>query len=106
MSLAKVSCPECGASIKAAEGFEVGEEVTCPKCDTAFAVPKPKAKAAVAEGDDEPAENPKTKKKKAAGEGEPRAYKDSPLRYAILGALVLVMVVLGVMLYLKKGVVE
>lgn len=106
MSLAKVPCPECGASIKAAEGFEVGEEVTCPKCDTAFAVPKPKAKAAVAEEEDEPAEKPKKKKKKVASADEPRSYKNSPLRYAILGALVLVMIVLGVMLALKKGTVE
>lgn len=106
MSLAKVSCPECGASLKSADGFEVGEDVTCPKCDTAFAVPKPKAKAVLVEDEGEPAEKPKKKKQKAALADEPRSYKNSPLRYAILGVLVVVMIVLGVLLYLKKGVVE
>lgn len=106
MSLTKIRCPECDAALKSEDGFTPGEEVTCPKCDTAFAVPKPKAKAVLAEAD-EPAEAPKKKKKKAAAsEDEPRSYKNSPLRYAILGVLVVVMIVLGVMLYLKKGTVE
>ncbi len=105
MSLTKIRCPECDAALKSDDGFTVGEEVTCPKCDTTFAVPKPKAKAVLAEAADEP-DQPKTKKKKAASADEPRSYKDSPLRYAILGVLVLVMIVLGVLLYLKKGTVE
>lgn len=107
MSLTKIRCPECDAALKSEDGFEIGEEVTCPKCNTAFAVPKPKAKAVVVEDEVEPAEKsdkPKKKKKKAAD--EPRSYKNSPLRYAILGVLVLVMIVLGVLLYLKKGTVE
>ncbi len=105
MPVTKIRCPECDATLKSDDGFSVGEEVTCPKCDTEFAVPKPKAKAVLVEAD-EPAENPKKKKAKVASADEPRSYKNSPLRYAILGVLVLVMIVLGVLLYLKKGTVE
>jgi uncharacterized Zn finger protein (UPF0148 family) len=108
MPVTKIRCPECDAALKSEDGFTAGEDVTCPKCDTAFAVPKPKAKAVLAETEemDQP---PKKKKKKAASSADddaPRSYKNSPIRYVILGVLVLVMVVLGVMLILKKRTVE
>lgn len=86
MSINKVPCPACGAPLKSADGFGVGERVTCPKCETAFAVPEPQKAKQATDGAD-----------------APRAYKDSPLRYAVLGVLVLVMVALGVMLYLKHS---
>lgn len=109
MPVTKIRCPECDAALKSEDGFTPGEDVTCPKCDTAFAVPKPKAQAVLAEADDdEPDDKPKKKKKKAARaeDDEPRSYKNSPLRYVILGVLVVVMIVLGVLLILKKRTVE
>lgn len=121
MSLQKINCPECGAGLKSAAGFKVGKTVNCPKCETPFVVedpdeaepeeearPKPAKKAVKAvvadEEDEEEEERPKKKKKKkrAAEDDEERSYKNSPLRFVILGVLVLVMLVLGFMLYQKR----
>lgn len=41
MSLNRTTCPECGAGLKSAAGFNPGQQVRCPKCSTAFAVPEP-----------------------------------------------------------------
>jgi hypothetical protein len=118
MTLNRVSCPECGAGLKSPSGFNPGQTVCCPKCETYFAVEEPadEPKKALAAGagtgkkptkaavvaDDE-YEQPKKKKKKAASDDDPESeYKNSTTRYAILGVLVCVMVGLGVMLYLKK----
>jgi hypothetical protein len=78
--------------------------------------PRPKKKAAVRvdeeDEDDRPRKKPRRrdeddednrprskKKKKSVESG---SYRTSPIRFIILGILVLIMVILGVMLYLKK----
>lgn len=92
MTLDRVSCPECGAVLKSPGGFKSGESAFCPKCETSFTV----GESAV----DEEFAPPGTS---AARADEPEwSYRNSTLRYAILGVLVCVMVVLGVMLYIKK----
>jgi uncharacterized Zn finger protein (UPF0148 family) len=130
VSLTRTTCPSCGAALKSAAGFKPGQSVRCPKCSTAFAVeepafeeveddapPPPKAKpaparAARARDDDEDDDRPRKKrrprdddddddrprkKKKAAG-----GYKNSPLRYAILGVLLVVLGVMAFLLWQKK----
>ncbi len=126
MALLKLKCPECNAGLKSATGFTVGQTVCCPKCETYFAVEEPieeeeeeekpskgkektapagkkPVKAAATDDEDEP--KPKKKKKKKASTDEDEesgSYKKSPIRFVILGVLLLVMIVLGVMLFLKK----
>lgn len=110
MALDKVRCPNCTAGLKSAGGFEAGQEVRCPKCEMDFVVEEPAGdapmkKAKVLSVDDEPVEKPKKKKKRPVAEDEyddGYSYRNSPLRYAILAVLVVVMCVLGYMLYLKK----
>ncbi len=116
MSLLKIKCPECNAGLKSSTGFEVGQSVSCPKCETDFTVEEPDddmpapgkkpVKAAAADDEDDD-EQPRKKKKKARAADddediEQRSYKNSPLRYAVLGVLVVVMLVLGYFLYDKK----
>lgn len=120
MALLKIKCPECRAGLKSATGFAVGQTVCCPKCETYFAVEEPEdedeaprtgkpakkaVRAAVAEElpDDEDEEpRKKRKKRRDDDEDEERSYKNSPLRYVILGVLIAVMLVLGYLLYEKK----
>ena len=116
MALLKITCPECNAGLKSAKGFAVGQTVSCPKCETYFTVeepeededdaplpPKKKAmKAAVADDDEEDEKPKKKKKKKARDDDAERSYKNSPLRYAVLGILVVIMLVLAYFLYDKK----
>lgn len=120
MTLMRIVCPECGAGLKSPTGFTVGHAVECPKCETTFSVEEPKederpAKAkkpvkAAARGsrdddfDDEEEERPRKKKKKRRDDDDDDrgGYKNSPLRYAVLGILIVVMVVLGIMLIMKK----
>ena len=98
MSLTRIVCPECGAGLKSGSGFSVGETVSCPKCESAFTVEDP---------DDAEEEAPRKKKRRRDDEddddggGKERSYKNSPLRYAVLGVLVVVMIVLGAMLVMK-----
>jgi uncharacterized Zn finger protein (UPF0148 family) len=145
MALNRIPCPECGAGLKSASGFTVGQTVCCPKCETYFNVEEPaednedaeekespkkvksttpsnKAKAAggkkpvkaaaMSDDDDDDREDdedykPKKKKKKKKhrddddDDDEERSYKNSPLRYAILGILVIVMLVGAFFLYKK-----
>ena len=137
MPINKVACPECGAGLSSKAGFDVGDEIECPKCGEEFTVraPKPAAKpvakpapipAAKArpaprdDDDDEEDERPKKKKKPAPRDDDDErpkkkkkkgkknsdsegSYKTSPVRFIVLGILVLVMVVLGVLLFLKKS---
>lgn len=124
MSVQKLKCPECSAGLKSAAGFRVGQTVCCPKCETYFVVedpeeeealddedgnPKPargagkKSVRAAAVVDDGDEEKPKQKKKKKrVEEDEERSYKNSPVRYIVLGVLILIMLVLGFLLYLKR----
>ena len=101
MTLKHITCPECGAGLKSASGFNPGQTATCPKCETDFEVTGP------GEGrppDDEDYAPKKKKKKKAADDdgGEEWSYKKSWIRYAVLGVLVVVMLLLGYMLYQKR----
>jgi hypothetical protein len=96
VALTKIECPECGAGLKSPDGFDVGESVECPKCETSFTVRDGSGSASTASAD-----KPKKKKKRPSDDGE-RSYKSSPMRYAVLGVLVVVMVVLGVMLVQKN----
>ena len=136
MPIAKATCPECGAKLSSADGFDIGEEVECPKCERSFKVrapklapapvkvapkavkpqviddeddeeeeeekPRPKSKKSMAkrrrdEDDDEDYEDerPRSKKKKAGG------YKNSPIRFVVLGVLVIIMAVMGYFLVRK-----
>ncbi len=103
MPILIVLCPDCDARLKSDDGFTAGDEVECPKCETVFRVPDPsarkKAKPPAVEDDDEE-ERPKKKKKKGtkASEG---SYASSPVRFVILGVLVVTMLVMGYFLYRK-----
>jgi hypothetical protein len=143
MALNRIPCPECGAGLKSASGFAIGQTVCCPKCETYFKVEEPAAdyeeveeneppkkskassgsiktkaasgkkpiKAATISDDEDEVEDdeddePKKKKKKKKrkdddDDDQERSYKNSPLRYAILGVLVIVMLVGAFFLYKK-----
>lgn len=116
MTIAKTACPECGAKISSPDGFDLGEVVECPKCEAEFKVratkptatpvkpAKPKVVANAEDDEDYEDDEPKKKKKKGSrrdsDDGE-KSYKNSPLRFAILGVLVLVMLVGGFFLVKK-----
>jgi len=138
MPIAKATCPECGAKLSSPEGFDIGEEVECPKCETEFKVrapkpaaapAKPAAKPKIVEDDDEEEERPRSKSKKPAPkpvddddeddedfederpkkkkkkgsrrDDEEKSYKSSPIRFIILGVLVLITFVGGFFLVRK-----
>ncbi len=109
-----VCCPKCETYFAVEEPAE-DEDDNEPKAkpskgkDTEKPAPagKKPLKAAVADDEDDEEKNdekPKKKKKKkaVADDEDGGSYKKSPLRFIILGVLLLVMVALGVMLYLKK----
>ena len=120
MAIMRIECPECGAGLKSPTGFAAGQSVACPKCETYFTVEEPeeerpaKSKKAVKavssrdDDDDEEDEKPRKKKKKSRDddddddEGGGKSYKTSPLRFVVLGILVVIMVVLGIMLVVRK----
>jgi uncharacterized Zn finger protein (UPF0148 family) len=118
VAITRIECPECGAGLKSPSGFKAGQSVACPKCETYFTVDEPEevedeeeppktkpVKAAAATDDDDADEKPRKKKKKKRRDDEDdeeKSYKNSPLRYVVLGVLVIVMIVLGIMLILKK----
>ena len=103
MSIPFAICPTCAMKRASKSGFTVGQMVECRGCKTAFPVPDPsarkKAKPPAVEDDDEE-ERPKKKKKKGtkAGEG---SYASSPMRFVVLGVLVVTMLVMGYFLYRK-----
>lgn len=109
-----LECPKCGTYF-AAEAVTAAKPVAAkPVATKARAVEvdddeedrprKKKAKVrAVEDDDDDDLDEPprkKGKKSKKRDEGE-RSYKSSPLRFIILGILVVIMLVLAVFLYLK-----
>lgn len=120
MATTRIECPECGAGLKSPSGFTAGESVECPKCETTFTVEEPEAQRPVKskkpvralasraadDDDDEIDDKPRKKKKKREEDDEDeedkRSYKTSPMRFVILGVLVVVMIVLGVLLFRKK----
>jgi hypothetical protein len=102
VTLNRVVCPECGAGLKSPTGFAAGQTVCCPKCETYFTVgesadgQKPVGAAAAADDDED--DRPRKRQKDDTG----WSYKNSWLRYAVLGVLLCVLGVLGYMLYDKK----
>jgi hypothetical protein len=58
MAVAKIDCPECGATLKPAKPLTPGKKVRCPKCANVFVVPG---------AEDEEDEVPARKTKAAAG---------------------------------------
>ena len=82
MALLSIACPECGARVKSSKGFKRGQDVSCPKCETDFTV-----------GDTASADESLDKE---------WSYKNSWMRFAVLGVLLVVLGVLGYMLYQKK----
>jgi hypothetical protein len=126
VALKNIICPECNTKLKSPTGFLLGATVSCPKCETDFTVREPDdkdgeheepkkgadrdaptkqpVKASAGDGDEWEDEAPKKNKKKPAydeDDVQARSYKNSPLRYAILGVLVLTMLVLGYFLFQK-----
>jgi uncharacterized Zn finger protein (UPF0148 family) len=111
VALNRVACPECGAGLKSPTGFNVGQTVCCPKCESYFVVEKPEEsdgevgkkkplKASSSRDDDDDYDQPKKKRKNR--DEDVSSYKNSPIRYIILGVLIIAMCVLGYMLYEKK----
>jgi hypothetical protein len=121
-----VCCPKCETYFKVEEPAEDNEDAeendrpkkgkaSSPSIKTKAASAKKPIKAATIsdddddedEDDDDDEDNrPKKKKKKKKrrdddDDDEERSYKNSPLRYALLGILVIVMLVLGYFLYQK-----
>lgn len=88
MSLNRISCPECGTGLKSSTGFSAGQLVSCPKCETEFTVDESTPVSVSSAGD--------------AEEVGTRSYKNSWMRFAVLGGLLVVLAVLGYMLYDKK----
>jgi uncharacterized Zn finger protein (UPF0148 family) len=97
VALTRVACPECGNGLKSSSGFVAGQSVSCPKCETEFTV-EDVGDAAPARADDDylPAS------KRASSADKEWSYQNSPMRYAVLGVLLVVLGVLGYMLYEKK----
>jgi hypothetical protein len=93
-----IKCPECNTELKSPTGFLLGATVSCPKCETDFRV-REDAGAGSEKGADTDA--PTKKSAYDADDVPVRSYKNSPLRYAILGGLVIVMLVLGYFLVQK-----
>ena len=122
MPLNRVECPSCGAGLKSAAGFTAGQKIRCPKCKEAFAVPEPefeevedeappppapkkkpiRAVAAVADDDEDEDDRPVKGKKKKKKKGGGGSYKTSPVRFIVLGLLLVVLGVLGYFLFLKN----
>lgn len=104
----RVNCPECGAGLKSSTGFAIGQPVACPKCESEFTVEDPDAVAARKPGraaaDDRPEDDtddrPKKKRRSDddADEGSGSSYKNSWVRYTILGVLVIILVTLAILM--------
>jgi DNA-directed RNA polymerase subunit M/transcription elongation factor TFIIS len=125
VAIERATCPECRTTLKSTKptGFVLGEALECPKCGTYFAaeatatakpVVKPRAiedddederprkkKARVVEDDEDEDEPPRKKGKKAKKHDGERSYKSSPIRFIVLGVLVVIMLVLAFFLYQK-----
>ena len=99
MPVQRIACPECGAVVHSAAGFTVGQIVSCSKCETEFTVDAAALRSATA---GESPEDFVPGKSPAANDDAEWSYRNSTLRYAVLGVLVVIMAVLGYMLYVKK----
>jgi hypothetical protein len=92
----RLTCPSCGAGVDSAAGFTAGQVASCSKCEREFTVDEAALKAAASEAGDEFLPS-----KPRVDDGE-WSYRNSTLRYVVLGVLVVTMCVLGYMLYDKK----
>ena len=98
MALNRLACPACGAAVHSAAGFAAGQAVNCPKCESEFTVDEAAIRsAASAEAADDFVPG-----KPRLDEDPEWSYRNSSLRYAVLGVLLVVLVVLGYLLYDKK----
>lgn len=88
MPLNRIACPECGAGLKSATGFEPGQQVNCLKCEAAFTIDESTPVTDLADGE--------------TGAAKEWSYRNSWTRYAVLGVLIAVLGVLSYMLYEKK----
>ena len=96
MTLNRVACPECGAGLKSSTGFTPGQAVSCPKCETEFTVEEEYGETAASAG------RAGVQSTRDHGDEEGWSYKNSWLRYAVLGVLLVALGVLGYMLYDKR----
>lgn len=103
MSLIRIKCPECGAGLKSSTGFTPGQSVSCPKCETEFTVEAQTAESLAASNRaGGPDDFVPGGSRGANHNGKEWSYKNSWLRYAVLGVLIVALGVLGYMLYDKK----
>lgn len=112
MALNKIACPECGAGLKSATGFQVGQAIRCPKCKEQFDVEAPAddeeevearkpsrkpVRAAVDDDDeDEEDERPKKKKKKKKRRDDDENAPSKTAFYIRLGVLLLILIGLAI----------
>jgi hypothetical protein len=99
VSVQRIACPECGAVVHSAAGFTAGQIVNCSKCETEFTVDAAALRSAAA---GEAAEDFVPGKTSGANDAAEWSYRNSTLRYVVLGVLLVIMVGLGYMLYDKK----
>jgi hypothetical protein len=98
VALNTIPCPSCGAGVHSAAGFTAGQAVSCPKCETEFTVDAATLRSAAGETADEFIPG-----KSAAAANEPEwSYRNSTLRYVVLGVLLVILVGLAYMLYDKR----
>ena len=109
-----VCCPKCETYFAVEEPDEDAADAAPKKASAATRgqakdapAAKKTLKATVADDEDEDEDAPKKKKKKKRpsydeDEEGTRSYKTSPLRFVVLGVLVVVMLVLGYFLYDKR----
>jgi hypothetical protein len=69
--ITQLDCPECGAKLRSATGFEPGKKIRCPKCKEVVTVPGPearvsKARPAPARDEDDEDDRPAARRKAAA----------------------------------------
>ena len=110
MPITQLDCPECGAKLRSASGFEPGKKVRCPKCKEVVTVPEPearvsKARPSPARDDEDEGDEDEAPRRKKKGNKKDAAGFFTPARIAIFGGL-LAAVIAGVVvlvLVLKKG---
>ncbi len=98
MAINRIGCPECGAWLKSTAGFTLGQSISCPKCETDFTVEDPGL-----EVEEAPVRGGKKGSRAAAiDDGEQWSYRNSWIRFAVLGVLLVTLGVLGYLYYEKQ----
>ena len=98
MALTRLACPACGAAVHSAAGFTAGQVVNCSKCETKFTVDE----AAIRSAASADAADDFVPGKPRLDEEAEWSYRNSSLRYGVLGVLLVILVGLGYLLYDKK----